>query len=85
MIQVSLFVYCQEVNLQRARSDIQERGGEATVEVLSLVHEMSDSQGKYKSIGSVPALTARLIPIQSLSVSTLLTSVLRHFTTATCS
>lgn len=26
--------------------DIQERGGEATVEVLSLVHDMSDSQGE---------------------------------------
>jgi hypothetical protein len=30
-----------------APSDIQERGGEATVEVLSLVHDMSDSQGKH--------------------------------------
>lgn len=27
--------------------DIQERGGDATVEVLSLVHDMSDSQGKH--------------------------------------
>jgi hypothetical protein len=30
-------------------SDIQERGGEATVEVLSLVHDMSESQGKHQT------------------------------------
>jgi hypothetical protein len=33
--------------------DIQERGGEATVEVLSLVHDMSDPQSKYA--GSCPS------------------------------
>jgi hypothetical protein len=30
-----------------ATRDIQERGGEATVEVLSLVHDMSDAQGEH--------------------------------------
>ena len=36
----------------KTRLDIQERGGEATVEVLSLVHDMSDPQGKHSKHSS---------------------------------
>jgi hypothetical protein len=41
--------------------DIQERGGEATVEVLSLIHDMSETKGEHAAPLSwySPALTAR--------------------------
>jgi len=46
--------------------DIQERGGEATVEVLSLVHDMSDPQSEYTrqlpSSGSYGSFFVRQLP-----------------------
>lgn len=35
---------------------MQERGGEATVEVLSLLHDMSDAQGERVSSPKLPPL-----------------------------
>ena len=39
-----------------ATEDIQERGGEATVEALSLLHDMSDSQGEHFLSLRLPSL-----------------------------